>query len=257
MEVFDNLTHDVIRYSTDTLQPYQAIISIDATGDMHELWEPVQDAKILKYLEIQRGETQAIPEVAPGWMKYTPTFLRNAFTRNIPFYPNLTKPEYIPTGSLQLLETLSNKFPKHRLIMADFDRLPDTIEGKNAPVVQTRLNGTMIAVTKYTVHQGFFDIFFPTDFKDLKKMHNQIMKENSTVQNNSTSQILNHREFLQSHANLPQTTCKDGTTIAQQAMRPYSICFFVSCDSYSILKKLISYNHAWNSNVLLLSFLHS
>lgn len=52
LEVLDNLAHDVVRYSTNTLQPYQAIVSIDSTGDMHELWEPVQDEKIIRYLGI-------------------------------------------------------------------------------------------------------------------------------------------------------------------------------------------------------------
>lgn len=208
MEVFDNLTHDVVRYATDTLLPYQAIVSIDATGDMHELWEPVQDRNIQRYLSMQRGESSPssfVPPTAPSWMRFTPTFLRGMLARNIPFYPNLTEPEYIPTGSLQLLDILSQKFPKHRMVMADFDALPDSLVGLNAPVVQTRLNGTMIAVSKYTVHQGFFDIFFPTNFKDLKKSHDHIMK------NSGKKQIVSHRQLLQKYADLPQTTCKDGS----------------------------------------------
>lgn len=207
MEVFDNLTHDVVRYATDTLLPYQAIVSIDSSGDMHELWEPVQDKNIQRYLNMQRGEsTNFLPPTVPNWMKFTPSFLRGVLARNIPFYPNLTEPEYIPTGSLQLLDILSQKFPKHRMVMADFDALPDSLVGVNAPVVQTRLNGTMIAVTKYTVHQGFFDIFFPTNFKDLKKTHDTIMKSTT-----NPKQILTHRQFLQTYADLPRTTCKDGS----------------------------------------------
>lgn len=210
MEVFDNLTHDVIRYATDTLLPYQAIVSIDATGDMHELWEPVQDKTIQRYLNIQRGNRPSssfIPPTTPGWMRMTPNFLRGMLARNIPFYPNLTEPEYIPTGSLQLLDVLSHKFPNHRMVMADFNSLPDSLAGLNAPVVQTRLNGTMIAVTKYTVHQGFFDIFFPTNFKDLERTHDQIMSKS----NANKSRILSHRQFLQTYADIPQTTCKDGS----------------------------------------------
>jgi Putative S-adenosyl-L-methionine-dependent methyltransferase len=211
MEVFDNLTHDVVRYATDTLLPYQAIVSIDATGDMHELWEPVQDKNIQRYLSMQRSQSSTsnfIPPTAPNWMRFTPNFFRGILTRNIPFYPNLTEPEYIPTGSLQLLDVLSQKFPKHRMVMADFDALPDSLVGLNAPVVQTRLNGTMIAVTKYTVHQGFFDIFFPTNFKDLKRTHDQVMK---SAGRSNEKQILSHRQFLQTYADLPETTCKDGS----------------------------------------------
>lgn len=59
----------------------------------------------------------------------------------MPFAPNLTKPEFIPTRQLQLLEVLRDKFPNHRVLMSDFDTLPDTVHGVNAPVVQTRYQG--------------------------------------------------------------------------------------------------------------------
>lgn len=218
MEVFDNLTHDVVRYSTDTLVPYQAVVSIDATGDMHELWEPVRDDKIKRYLAMLQNrpgrQTSSMPASAPAWMVYVPNFIRRFLTQAIPFYPNLTPAHYIPTGSLQLLDVLGSKFPQHQMIMSDFDALPDALEGLNAPVVQTRLNGTMIAVTRYMVHQGFFDIFFPTNFHDLRHAHATVMA-NSDVKalphERTTAEIVSHRDFLKRYADVPKTTCKDGS----------------------------------------------
>ena len=43
---------------------------------------------------------------------------------------------YLPTGALQFLEALARARPRHLLIAADFDHLPDvTMPGLNAPLV--------------------------------------------------------------------------------------------------------------------------
>lgn len=228
LEVFDNLTHDVVRYTTDTLQPYQAVVSIDASGDMHELWEPVHDARIKRYFELTggaEGGKARFPPAAPGYLGWTPQAVRKFMTAQLPFYPNLTPPQYIPTGSIALLDVLAKSFPKHRLVMADFDKLPDTIDGHNAPVVQTRLQGTMVPVTQYLVHQGFFDIFFPTNFGELQRMHSATMSgtgrsssSSSHARSNhappaslSRSEVLPHSAFLRRYADLAATTCWDGS----------------------------------------------
>lgn len=203
LEVFDNLTHDIVRYATDTLRPYQAIVSIDDTGDMHELWEPVKDTRIKQYLSAKDKDT--LPSSVPGYLTWLPAPLRRILTEHMPFYPNLTPPHYIPTGSLQLLDVLASQFPRHRLIMADFDSLPDAIPGLQAPVVQTRLNETMVAVTTYLVYQGFFDIFFPTNFPELQKVYASVMHK--PVE----SEVLAHDEFLRRYADVTATTCRDGT----------------------------------------------
>jgi hypothetical protein len=208
LEVLDNLTHDVVRYSSDTLEPFQALVSIDGTGDMHELWEPAQDEKILRYLQIVYGQDNdsSIPPTGPRYLSWLPQPLRSAMANHLPFYPNLTRPHFVPTGCLQLLDVLAAQFPKHHAIISDFDTLPDTLVGLNAPVVQTRLEGSMIPVTTYTVQQGFFDIFFPTNFRHLQRAHSIVTKEKS----NPTT-VLDHRSFLQQYAEIEKTTCKDGS----------------------------------------------
>ena len=172
LEVLDNLAHDVVRYSTDDLQPYQGLVSIDRTGDFVELWEPVQDPLIQRYLNLFHSVRRPLlPPGAPFYLSWIPSSLRHTLHESAPFYPNLTQPHFIPTGALQMLDVLKRHFPLHRLVLSDFSSLPDTIHGVNAPVVQTRHNGIMIPVTTYCVLQGFFDIFFPTDFPLLRDIY--------------------------------------------------------------------------------------
>lgn len=203
LEVLDNLTHDVVRYSTADLQPYQTYVSIDSTGDMHELYVPATDPLILRYLDLYkaaRPSSARMPPTGPGYLNFIPQGMRAGFTEKFPFYPNLTPPHYIPTGSLQLLDVLRDYFPRHRLVLSDFHSLPNALEGVNAPVVQTRFQGTMIPVTKYTVLQGFFDIFFPTDFALLRDIHGR------------NGNVFSHRKFLERYPELnKECNLKDGS----------------------------------------------
>lgn len=176
LEVLDNLTHDVVRYSTRDFQPYQGSVAIDETGDMHELWEPVNDPLILRYLDLLAAVRPAkTPPGMPSLLGSLPASVRHGLHDHMPFYPNLSKPHYLPTGTLQLFDVLQRHFPMHRLVVSDFSTLPDTIPGVNAPVVQTRHKGTMIPVTTYCVLQGFFDIFFPTNFDLLRAVYKRVM----------------------------------------------------------------------------------
>jgi hypothetical protein len=102
--------------------------------------------------------------------------LRKIFT-SLPFAPNLSKPEYIPTRLIDLLRRLRSSFPRHRLLLSDFSTLPDTIPGTNAPVVQTRYRGTTVPCNTLLVNQGWFDIFFPTNFVQLRDMYEHIISE--------------------------------------------------------------------------------
>ncbi|WFD38422.1 uncharacterized protein MJAP1_001375 [Malassezia japonica] len=176
LEVLDNLTHDVIRYSMGDLQPYQCVVSIDGTGDFHELWEPVHDPAIKRYLSLLESvRPTLLPPGAPTYLAWLPDAVRRFLFEHMPFYPNLTQPHFIPTGALQMMDVLKKHFPQHRLVLSDFSSLPDAAPGVNAPVVQTRHNGVMIPVTTYLVLQGFFDIFFPTDFQALRDVYLRVM----------------------------------------------------------------------------------
>lgn len=177
------------------------MISIDSTGDMHELWEPVSDPLILEYLTLS-STSNPYPPTSTYLQRLLPSSLRSLLSENFPFYPNLTASNYIPTHQLKLFQILKNHFPLHRLVFSDFNSLPESVDnlnessilgllaagggkgngngffGKkkgNAPVVQTRIKGEMVPVSTYTVQQGYFDIFFPTDFEMMREVYQKVM----------------------------------------------------------------------------------
>ncbi|TFK26216.1 DUF185-domain-containing protein [Coprinopsis marcescibilis] len=167
MEVADNFAHDVVRYDLDTMEPLQGLVTITEQGDFDIVYTPVTDPLISSTLGI-RSSLRHNPPVN-RFLRDSP-FLRKAYT-SLPFAPNLSKEEYIPTRLLSLLQTLRNHFPRHRLLLSDFSSLPDTIPGINAPVVQTRFRNTTIPCSTLLVKQGYFDIFFPTNFEHLRDMY--------------------------------------------------------------------------------------
>ena len=156
----------------DDLRPYQGMISISPTGYIDEIYEPVHDPLILRYLSY-RNVIGRRP--APlNRINMHPLYCK--WRRFLPFAPNLSKPEYIPTKLLTLLELLSRYFPLHRLLLSDFSSLPDAVDGYNAPVVQTRVKGTMVPVTTLCVQPGYFDIFFPTAFDLLRDIYEVVLQ---------------------------------------------------------------------------------
>ncbi|KAJ7210443.1 S-adenosyl-L-methionine-dependent methyltransferase [Mycena pura] len=173
LEVIDNFAHDMIRYDLKTLEPLQAFVTIDDRGDFDMIYTPVTDPLIASFLKL-RTRLAHLPAI-PRLLRAAPVLLR-AYS-SLPFAPNLSRAEYIPTRLLSLLRTLRNHFPRHRLLLSDFASLPDTIPGRNAPVVQTRFRNTTVPCTTLLVAPGYFDIFFPTDFKRLRDMYEHILAE--------------------------------------------------------------------------------
>ncbi|CCM00250.1 uncharacterized protein FIBRA_02279 [Fibroporia radiculosa] len=173
MEVIDNFAHDMIRYDLRTLEPYQGIVTIDGHGDFSTYYTRVTDPLISSFLALRRRLMH--PPPVPRLLELSPT-LRTFYT-NLPFAPNLSAPEYIPTRLLSLLRTLRRHFPRHRLLLSDFSSLPDTIEGVTAPVVQTRYRNETVPCTTLLVKQGYFDIFFPTNFDRLRDMYEHILSQ--------------------------------------------------------------------------------
>lgn len=240
-EVLDNLPHDVVRYTTDNDTPLQCIVEIDDRGDFSETYEPVSDQLIKKFLQvrrhIRRNTLSAHTSFHPILSKYP--ILRKLYGA-LPLAPNLSPPDYLPTKSLQLLYQLRNKFPAHKILMTDFDHLPDTVPGRNAPVVQTRYEGKTVTCSTYLVSQGWFDIFFPTDFRFLRDMYDKVMQgddsvpflSSSTMQTRSETsdldcgsgmrmglgwanrkqlRVLSHKQFLERYGEPENTVLQDGT----------------------------------------------
>ena len=168
----DNFAHDMIRYDYRTLEPYQALITVNASGDYGIYYTRVTDPLIASFLNLRRRIGHPPP---------LPSILKSPSVRSIynhlPFTPNLSTPEYIPTRMLSLLRTLRTHFPRHRLLLSDFSSLPDAIPGVNAPVVQARVRGSAVACSTLFVQPGLFDIFFPTHFGRLRDMYEHVLAQ--------------------------------------------------------------------------------
>ncbi|RXK42071.1 hypothetical protein M231_00793 [Tremella mesenterica] len=175
LEVFDNFAHDMIRYDIQTLQPLQATVSIDSFNNFTLLYEPISDPllqRVLQYKHLLSPSSSTSPPLHP-------LLLRSPLLRSIwstlPFGPNLSQPDFIPTKAILFLERLRARLPAHRLLVADFDALPEAVIGRNGPVVQTRYGSSMVPCETFLVKQGYFDIFFPTDFSLLRNIYSLIM----------------------------------------------------------------------------------
>lgn len=156
-----------------TLEPFQTFVCIDDSGDFSLDYTKVTDPLITSFLSLRRALSH--PSPLPRVLQRFPR-LRQLYA-NMPFVPNLSPPEYVPTRLLSLLYTLRSQFPLHRLLLTDFSSLPDSVPGCNAPVVQTRFQNTMVACSSILVKQGFFDIFFPTDFERLRDMYEHVLSQ--------------------------------------------------------------------------------
>jgi len=159
-----------------TMQPYQGIVTIDAEGEFDMVYVPVDDPLIMEFLDLRRRLNH--PPPINRFLQKSETLRR--YYAALPFAPNLSVEEYIPTRLLSLLQTLRSNFPRHRLLLSDFSSLPDAIPGVNAPVVQTRYRNTTVPCTKLLVRQGYFDIFFPTNFERLRDMYEYIISPSSS-----------------------------------------------------------------------------
>ena len=140
-EVFDNFGHDAIRYDMETGKARQGCVLIDADGEFYEYYIDELDPVAARFLRVRQAAARQpfpTPLRSPMWRK-----LQGA----MPFAPNMTLPEYIPTRLMQFFDVLHDYFPAHRLIASDFDYLPDAVPGYNAPVVQTRYQRRNVQVT--------------------------------------------------------------------------------------------------------------
>lgn len=198
MEVFDNFAHDAIRYDPVTEKPLQGTVMIDNTGDYYEFYVPNIDPVASRFLRLRKASTP--PALYPHPLSGN-KFLRT-LKRALPFQPNLSDPEYIPTRLMQFFDVLAKYFPAHRLLTSDFHYLPDAVRGFNAPVVQTRYKRQTVPITTPFVQQGYFDILFPTNFPVAKNMYEAITGK--------MSEVLSQEEFLLRWADVEETETLSG-----------------------------------------------
>ncbi|RAL09809.1 putative acetamidase [Aspergillus homomorphus CBS 101889] len=180
LEVFDNFSHDVIRYDLKTERPQQGGVLIDADGEFHEWYQSNLDPVAARFLRVRQAAARR-PFPSPLGSK-----LMRKFRPYLSDQPKYSPPEYIPTRLMQFFDILNTYFPGHRLVASDFSSLPNAVPGLNAPVVQTRYDRRTITVTTPYVHQGYFDIFFPTDFDVVEDMYRAITGKLTQVNTKNT-----------------------------------------------------------------------
>ncbi|KAJ1976030.1 hypothetical protein H4R34_004126, partial [Dimargaris verticillata] len=201
MEVIDNFAHDLVRYDPLTEKPYQGTVLTDRHGDFTEAFEPLTDPLIQRYLRLRQQVGYQTPLLRPT------AKLWHRVRQRLPFPPNLTEPEFIPTRSLQLLDTLGKYFPRHRLVLSDFYSLPEAVPGIDGPVVQTRYKHTMVPCSTYMVQPGWFDIFFPTNFELLRDIYRTVCQPYFS---RGQAKVLTQRDFLERYGDVENTTTRSG-----------------------------------------------
>src|SRR5260370_10579596 len=104
----------MIRYHLSALEPYQALTITTKEGDYEEVYEPLSDPLLLKYLNLRTKAGHVSRLLSPP-LQASRLFQR--LRASLPFAPNFSRPEFIPTQLLSFLEILRDKFPLHRLLL--------------------------------------------------------------------------------------------------------------------------------------------
>lgn len=201
LEVFDNLSHDVVRYDIDNKRPYQGYVVIDQHNDFNEYYTPQLEDWTKEFLKLREQSKYPISTLKNHPANQFYPFMK---ARNIlnPLRNNLSEPEYIPTRLFKLFTILKDYFPNHQILASDFSHFDKTIRGYNSPTVQTMYKDNMVNVDTYMVEQGYFDIMFPTDFKAINELYRQVTGKVSTT--------CSHAEFLTQWAEIGKTKTKSG-----------------------------------------------
>ncbi|KAI8985802.1 putative S-adenosyl-L-methionine-dependent methyltransferase-domain-containing protein [Pilobolus umbonatus] len=194
MEALSHFPHDVIRYDLKTMEAHQGYICIDNDYNYEEIFEPVgTDQLITRYSSIRK-------RMGPS-EKYNKQLIQPARSylyklQQMMKYPRVnqqyTYPEYIPTRLLEFLDILATHFPGHRLIMADYASLDNTVEGINGPLVEN--NGSHLCT--YQLSPGHFDIIFPTNFDLLRDTYLLICR-GSKAGNEKKVKVVQYDDFIE------------------------------------------------------------
>lgn len=198
LEVIDNFAHDVLRYSPHTEDPLQGTVLIDAEGEMYQFFTPELDPVAARFMRVRDAACSSFPLQHPlRWSRW-----KRAIRSKLPFAPNLSDEEYIPTRLMQFFDVLQRYFPAHKLLISDFHSLPNAISGVNAPVVQTRYQRRTVPVSTPLVRPGYFDILFPTDFNVAEAMYRAITGK--------LTRVMSHEEFMRRWAYVEDTQTRNG-----------------------------------------------
>lgn len=197
----------MIRYDLDQSKPHQGYVCVDEKRNYHEIFEPIgTDSTISRFLAL-RKKIGSKPHHTQHmlWQKMKQLFK--------PSSSNLTQPEYIPTKLFQFMEILNTYFPRHRLVLTDFNSLSNTVPGVNAPLVQTAYKGLMVPCPTYLLPPGWYDIVFPVNFNLLRDMY-LLTCRGSTAGNEKNAKIIKYNDFLDRYGDVEKSRNKKGTPLS-------------------------------------------
>uniref|UniRef100_A0A7I4ESK1 Protein arginine methyltransferase NDUFAF7 n=1 Tax=Physcomitrium patens TaxID=3218 RepID=A0A7I4ESK1_PHYPA len=199
-EVLDNLPHDLVYRETPKSPWLETWVVQDQTSKNYvEERRPLQDPLIKRCLDVTTAVSGTSSLVASA---------KSSLSRLL----HLAELSWIPTGCLQLLETLHRMRPNMALITSDFSSLPDvTISGARAPIVASKENGETKDHSTYLEAMGNADIFFPTDFQLLERLdHYSATLFAKTETSERISTVVTSAEFMEQCAQVDKTKTLDG-----------------------------------------------
>ncbi|KAI8366501.1 S-adenosyl-L-methionine-dependent methyltransferase [Choanephora cucurbitarum] len=215
MKVINHFAHDVIRYHLETMKPYQGLVCVGPDHQYKEIFEPIEDPVILKYLNLRNRLNHRPQQLArSNWYHRFQHWLTPSH------HKDLTRPEFIPTRLFEFMEILSQYFPRHRLILTDYESLSHTMKGINAPLVQTELNGIMTPSPSYLMRPGWYDVMFPTNFELLRDMY-MLTCYGSKPGNEKSVRSIKYSDFLERYGEFDDNRQKKSMALCQPNVKVF------------------------------------
>jgi len=219
-EVIDNLPHDKLTHSFNG--SFETVIHSTLDNSLNpnqkslirEELKKITDPVIIEYMESEKQWNNSSNQ-------------KSIFKQKIDNILSMFKEDeevWVPTVCFKLFQILAKFFPRHHLILADFDYIPSIVKGKNAPTVQLKqqikdsISGTTtksdikyesIDLNDVTMEIGSCDIFFPYEWDQLYKMYCFTNKDRIGFNVNDV-QTFKHKDFIEIYGkqDLNQTETK-------------------------------------------------
>lgn len=94
-------------------------------------------------------------------------------------------------------------------MLTDYVSLNNTVEGINAPLVQTAHKGLMVPCSTYLLPPGWHDTVFPTNFELLRDMY-LVTCRGSKAGNEKNVKAVKYDDFLERYGDIERSKSKKG-----------------------------------------------